>query len=77
MVWIIRILKNDRRGAHAVNELHVALAVASICLRNGIVVEEIEGPDGVTVGSETVQELCAIEAEAGHWRRARLKFLSH
>ena len=77
MVWVIRVLKNDRRGTHVVDELNVALAVASICLRDGLVVEEIEGPDGITVCSETVRELCAIDPEAGGWRRARLKFLSH
>ena len=77
MVWLIRVLKNDRRGTHLVDECHVALAVAGICLRNGIAVEKIEGPDGVSVAPETIRELGTKDPEAGGWRRSRLKFLSH
>ena len=76
MVWTIHILKNHRPIAYAAEELPTALAVASIFLRNGIAVEEIDGPDGITVGAEAIEELCGGDAEAGNWWRARLKFLS-
>ena len=76
MVWTIRVLKDNRRFAHDAQELHAALAVACIFLRSGIVVEEIDGPDGVRVGPEVLREFCGSDAEAGNWRHARLKFLS-
>ncbi len=76
MVWTIRILKENRRFAYAAEELPAALAVACIFLRSGIAVEEIDGPDGITVGLEAIQEFCGGDAEAGNWRRSRLKFLS-
>ena len=76
MVWTIRALRDDRRFAHVAEELHAALAVACVFLRSGIVVEGIDGPGGVTVGLEAVQEFCDSDAEAGKWRRARLKFLA-
>jgi len=76
MVWTIRILKDDRHFAHVADELQAALAVACIFLRSGIAVEEIEGPDGVRVGPEAIQDFCGGDTGAGHWRRARLKFLS-
>jgi len=77
MVWTIRILKDDRRFAHVANELHAALAVACLLLRRGMVVEEIDGPDGAKVSPEVIQEFCGSDTNPGEWHRARLKFLSH
>lgn len=77
MVWTIRIVKDNRRYAHVAKELHAALAVACVFLRNGIEVEEIEGPDGLRVEIETIQEFCDSDAQTGSWRRSRLRFLSH
>lgn len=76
MVWTIHLLKDKRHYAHDVHELQAALAVAGVFLRNGFVVEEIDGPGGVRVGPEAIHEFSGSDAEAGKWRRARLKFLS-
>jgi hypothetical protein len=76
MVWTIRVVKGNTRYAHVADELHAALAVACIFLRSGIAVEEIDGPDGVRVSPETIQEFCGGDADASAWRRARFKFLS-
>ena len=75
--WTVRVRKGNRDYAHAANELRVALAVACGLLRSGIAVERIDGPEGETVGIETIQEFCANETRAGNWRRAQLRFLSH
>jgi len=76
MVWTIHIVKSGLRFSHIADELHAALAVACIFIRNGIAVDEIDGPDGEKIGAETIQELCADNSRATKWRRARLKFLS-
>lgn len=77
MVWTIRILKDNKRHIHVAEELQAALAVACIFLRNGIVVEEIKGPDETRVGIEAIQEFCDVDTLSGNWRRTRLRFLSH
>jgi len=77
MVWAIQIIKGGSRFVHIAKELHAALAITCIFLRNGIVVDQIVGPDGVKVGPEAIQELCGSDDVASaRWRRARLKFLS-
>lgn len=76
MVWMVRILKDDRQFTHIVDELRTALAVSCVLLRRGIVVKEIDGPDGEKVSPQVIQECCGDDADAGEWRRARLKFLS-
>jgi hypothetical protein len=67
MAWTIRIVKDDRRFAHVAAELHAALAVACIFLRNGIVVEEIDGPEGARVGPEAIEEFCGGDADTNRW----------
>lgn len=76
MVWMVRILKDDRHFTHIVDESHTALAVSCVFLRRGIVVQEIDGPDGEKLSPQVIQEFCGDDADAGEWRRARLKLPS-
>ena len=77
MVWTIRILQDGRHFAHVSGDLRAALSVAAVFLHRGIVVEEIDGPDGERVSPEVIRELCGDDADTGEWWRARLRFLSH
>ena len=58
MPWTVHIRKGDQRFRHAAAELHRALAVACLLLRDGIEVERIEGPDGLEIDVEAVRPLC-------------------
>lgn len=75
MVWTIHIVKDGERYVHVANELHAALAVASVFLRSGIGVEQIEGPDGQRLGIETIKEFCDCDTEPGNRRQGRLRVL--
>jgi len=56
-MWIIHVLNGSLKGEHIAPDLRVALAVASVLIREGIVVERIDGPDGLTLDARA---LCAM-----------------
>lgn len=58
MPWTIHIRKGEQRFQHTASELHGALAVACLFLRDGIEVERIEGPDGMQIDVDAMRPLC-------------------
>jgi len=58
MPWKIRIRRNGEVFHYATRDLQAAIAVTCLLLRDGMMVERIEGPEGLMIGSETVRPLC-------------------
>jgi len=57
MSWAILIRKNGKCFQHTTEELHAALAVAYLLLRNGMQVDWIEGTDGLRISTDAIHEI--------------------
>lgn len=58
ITWKICIRRGGKALHHITHDLHAAIAVACLLLRDGITVERIEGPDGEIIDPEGVLPIC-------------------
>jgi hypothetical protein len=67
MTWVIHIRRGTKRFEYTAEELHAALAVASLLLRDGIGllrdgigVERIDGPDGLQLSVDVIRQVTGV-----------------
>jgi hypothetical protein len=60
MTWVIHIRRGTKRFEYTAEELHAALAVASLLLRDGIGVEQIDGPDGLQLSVDVIRQVTGV-----------------
>lgn len=60
MTSVIHIRRGTKRFEYTAEELHAALAVASLLLRDGIGVERIDGPDGLQVSVDVIRQVTGV-----------------
>ena len=58
MAWAILIRNEHRLVRHSVEDLAAALSAASLLLQQGIVIEGIEGPEGLEISANAIYNLC-------------------
>lgn len=61
MVWVIHVREDKRRFEYVNHELHSAIAIACLLLRDGINVESIEGPDGMRLDVDAIRPMCETQ----------------
>lgn len=60
MTWVIHIRRGTKRFEYTAEELHAALAVASLLLRDGIGVERTDGPDGLQLSVDVIRQVTGV-----------------
>ncbi len=58
MSWTIHVRRDEHLVRQPAKDLQAALAAACLLLREGIVVESIEGPDALRITGDAVRSLC-------------------
>ena len=58
MGWKIHVRKDGKHIQHLAHDWPAALAVVCLMLRDGIVVERVDGPDGFGMGADALAPLC-------------------
>ena len=59
-MWTIHVQNGALKGRHGAPDLPSALAVAAVLLREGLTVESIDGPDGMSFDAAALRAMLEL-----------------